>query len=439
MSIVNAKALAAIERELDSFLEELVAPMGRSERRRWARAYVCGLLLDGERKSIEPMAARLEGADVQALRQFVGQSPWEVEAVQHALAQWVIDSLREPEVWMIDETTFPKAGAHSVGVARQYCGALGKLANCQMAVSLHWSSAEMSCPVGWRLYLPKAWVEDAPRRRKAGVPEAVSYRGKTQLALELLDQALEWELPVLPVVADRAYGTDFDFRAALRARGFAYAVAVERTTKVWQAEPRRAPMPPAHQGSGRVRRFPPWAEDLAAPVDLPTVARQLPAPAWKTVTWRQGTKGPMRSRFALVPVWASHGWQTAPPMERPCEWLLIEWPEGAAAPTDYWLGHFAHQRPGLRQLIRMARARWRVELDYRELKDELGLDHYEGRQWLGWHHHVTLVSIAFAFLRREQLRAKKNFWCNPAPSSAPSPEPPYPPHGPLPMVSDPVP
>src|ERR1700730_1012235 len=157
--MMKAKELAALDRELSCFLEELVAPMGRSERRRWAKAYVSGLLLDGERKSIEPMAARLEGADVQALRQFVGQSPWEVEGVQRALAQWVVDALSEPEVWMIDETTFPKAGAHSVGVARQYCGALGKLANCQMAVSLHWSSAEMSCPSLQVYYLPKAWME----------------------------------------------------------------------------------------------------------------------------------------------------------------------------------------------------------------------------------------------------------------------------------------
>jgi SRSO17 transposase len=435
---VKAKELAALDRELDSFLEELVAPMGRSERRRWAKAYVSGLLMDGERKSIEPMAARLEGADVQALRQFVGQSPWEVEGVQRALAHWVVDALSEPEVWMIDETTFPKAGDHSVGVARQYCGALGKLANCQMAVSLHWSSAEMSCPVGWRLYLPKAWIEDPARREDARVPKTLAYRSKTQLALELLDQTLAWELPALPVVADRAYGTDFDFRAALRARGFSYAVAIERTTKVWLEEPRRAPMPPPHAGRGRVRRFAPWAADLPAPLDLPAVASQWPAQAWKLVTWRQGTKGPMRSRFALVPVWASHGWQTAPPRERPCEWLLMEWPQESPAPTEYWLAHFAGRRPGLRQLVRTARARWRVELDYRELKDELGLDHYEGRQWLGWHHHVTLVSMAFAFLRREQLRAKKNFWCDPASSAAPSPSPADPPDGTLPVVSDPL-
>ena len=169
---VRAKELAALDANLNRFLEDLVGSMGRSERRHWAKVYVSGLLLDGDRKTIEPMAERLEGAEVQALRQFVGQSPWDVETVQRALARWVIDAMSEPEVWMIDETSFPKAGEHSVGVARQYCGALGKLANCQVAVSLHWSTTEMSCPISWRLYLPKAWIEDPERRAKARVPEA---------------------------------------------------------------------------------------------------------------------------------------------------------------------------------------------------------------------------------------------------------------------------
>lgn len=435
---MRARKLAALDNNLSRFLEELVGSMGRSERRHWAKVYVSGLLLDGERKSIEPMSARLEGADVQALRQFVGQSPWAVEAVQRALAHWVIDAMSEPEVWMIDETSFPKAGEHSVGVTRQYCGALGKLANCQVAVSLHWSTTEMSCPISWRLYLPKAWIEDPKRCAQARVPEATPYRSKKELALELLDQAMDWQLPRLPVVADADYGSDFAFRGALRERGFAYAVAVAKTTKVWRQEPRRAPMPAARAGRGRRRRHPPWEQDMPEALDLPSVARQLPSSAWKEVTWRQGAKAPMRSRFARVQVWASHGWQTLASLPHAAEWLLIEWPKGAEAPTDYWLADLGPKPPGLRRLIRTARARWRIELDYRELKEELGLDHYEGRHWLGWHHHVTLVSMAFAFLRGEQLRTKKNFWCEPASDSAATAGAADPPGGTLPMVPDPL-
>jgi SRSO17 transposase len=239
-------------------------------------------------------------------------------------------------------------------------------------------------------------------------------------------------------VADADYGSDFDFRSALRERGFTYAVAVAKTTKVWLKEPRRAPMPPPRAGRGRRQRNAPWEQNLPEALDLPAVARQLPPSAWKEVTWRQGTKAPMRSRFARVQVWASHGWQTLAPLPHAAEWLLIEWPNGAQDPTDYWLAELGPKAPGLRRLIRTARARWRIELDYRELKEELGLDHYEGRHWLGWHHHVTLVSMAFAFLRSEQLRSKKNFWCDPASNSAATAGAADPSGGTLPMVPDPL-
>jgi SRSO17 transposase len=295
--LVTPKALSALDRRLSDFLRELVAPMGRSERRHWARKYLEGLLLDGERKSIEPMAARV-GADVQALRQFAGQSPWAVEEVQRALAQKVVDTLSEPQVWMIDETSFPKAGEASVGVARQYCGALGKLANCQVAVSLHFSSAEMSCPLSWRLYLPAAWVEDAARKAAGKIPEAIVHRTKNELALELIDQALGWELPRLPVVADSAYGNDFAFRRALRERGLQYAVAVEPATKVWTSDPNGAPLPPP-QPRGRPRHRRP-KEALPPNQDLASVARELPAAAWRKLTWRHGSKGPLESRLAKV-------------------------------------------------------------------------------------------------------------------------------------------
>jgi len=407
---VTPKEVAALDGRLERFLAGLTASLGRSERHRWAKVYLQGLLMEGGRKSIEPLAERIAGADVQSLRQFVGQSPWAVEQIQQRLAEKVVDLLAEPEVWMIDGTSFPKAGEASVGVARQYCGALGKVANCQVAVSLHWSTCEASCPLAWRLYLPQSWLETPARRTEGKIPDDIGYRSKNQLALELVDQVLRWDVPRLPVVADSAYGNDFDFRAGLRERGLQYAVAVEPSVKVWTSDPAHVPLA-ANKPVGRPRQYP-ALKDLPAAKTLAEVAKALPKQAWHNITWRQGTKGPMRSRFAQVKVWAAHGWKRQEHPKRVMEWLLIEWPEDAAAPSDYWLAQLGEQSLGLRRLVKLARARWRVEMDYRELKEELGLDHYEGRHWLGWHHHVTLVSMAFAFLRSEQVQAKKNFWCD---------------------------
>jgi SRSO17 transposase len=407
---MTPRELKALDQKLMTFLEDLLAPLGRSERRHWARVYIQGLLLDGERKSIEPMASRIPGADVQALRQFVGQSPWAVESVQRELARKVVDLLSEPEVWILDETSFPKAGEHSVGVARQYCGALGKVANCQVAVTLHWSSGEASCPLGWRLYLPREWIEDGERAQEVKLPEGLPYRSQAELALELIDQMLSWEVPRLPVVADSAYGNSFEFREQLRRRELDYVMAVESKTVVWTEDPNAVPWPPPRK-TGRPRRYPPLAS-LATPQDLATVARQLPAAAWKKVIWRGGSRGPQSSRFARLQGWAAHGWRAQEHPQRVAEWLLMEWPEGEPEPTKYWLAQLGPGRPGLRRLVRMGHARWRIEMDYRELKEELGLDHFEGRQWLGWYHHVTLVTMAYAFLRLEQARLKKNFWCD---------------------------
>lgn len=412
---MTPRELKALDQRLTAFLEDLLAPLGRKERRHWARVYIQGLLLDGERKSIEPLASRIPGADVQALRQFVGQSPWAVEAVERQLARKVVDLLTDPEVWILDETSFPKAGEHSVGVARQYCGALGKVANCQVAVTLHWSSAEASCPLGWRLYLPRAWIEDEERAQEVKLPPGLTYRRPAELALELIDQMLSWEVPRLPVVADSAYGNSFEFREQLRQRQLFYVMAVESKTVVWTEDPNAVPLPPPRK-TGRPRRYPPLAS-LATPQDLTTVARQLPASAWKKVTWRAGSRGPQRSRFTKLKVWAAHGWRAQEHPERLAEWLLIEWPDGETEPTKYWLAQLGPGLPGLRRLVKMARARWRIEMDYRELKEELGLDHFEGRHWLGWHHHVTLVTLAYAFLRFEQARLKKNFWCDLAASA----------------------
>jgi SRSO17 transposase len=354
---MTPQTLKGLEARLTQFLEELLEPMGRSERRHWARLYVQGLLLDGERKSIEPMASRLPGADVQALRQFVGQSPWAVEQVQGRLAQKVVDLLSEAEVWILDETSFPKAGRHSVGVARQYCGTLGKIANCQVAVSLHWSSAEASCPLLWRLYLPKEWLEDKERAREVKLPPGTVYRTKTELALEEIDQALAWGLPSLPVVADSGYGNDFQFRQALRERHLQYAVQVEPTTAVWKEDPNLPVPAPKKKKTGRPRRyFPP--EALPRPESLEKVAQTLPASAWRRVSWRPGSRGAQRSRFAMLQVWAAHGWSEHAHPPRVREEMLVEWPEGEKQPTKYWLTQLGSEPLGLRRLVRIAKARW---------------------------------------------------------------------------------
>lgn len=407
---MTSAEVGALDRRLDQFLKDVTASLGRSERHHWAKLYLQGLLMEGDRKSIEPLANRVQGADVQSLRQFVGQSPWEVEDIQKQLANKVVDLLTEPEVWMIDETSFPKAGNASVGVARQYCGALGKIANCQVAVSLHWSTSEASCPLAWRLYLPQSWLETPARRAEGKIPGTIHYRSKNQLALDLMDQALSWAVPRLPVVADSAYGNDFSFRAGLRERGMQYVVSVEPTTKVWLSDPNLVALPAAkHRGRPRKHAV---LKDLPEVKTLAEVAIELPKSAWNNITWRAGTKGPLNSRFAKVEVWAAHAWLRSEHPERVRELLLIEWPEGAKEPSDYWMAQLGDQGVGLRRLVKTARSRWRVEIDYRELKEELGLDHYEGRHWLGWHHHVTLVTLAFAFLRSEQAGAKKNCWCD---------------------------
>jgi len=406
---MKKQQLKALDLRLSQFLQGLLEPIGRSERRHWARIYLEGLLLDGDRKSIEPIADRIPGADVQALRQFVGQSPWAVQEIQQRLALKMVDLLSDAEVWIIDETSFPKAGKHSVGVARQYCGALGKIANCQVAVTLHWSSAQASCPLGWKLYIPIEWFDDPERAKKAKIPPDLKYKGKSELAMELLDQTISWGVSSRPVVADSFYGNEFGFREKLRSRNLSYAVQVEPSTAVWDQDPNIEL--PAPTKKGRPRRYPPL-ESLPQVRNLLALAQDLPDDAWQEIAWREGTRGPQKSRFALIKVWAAHGWRKQHHPDRVPELLLIEWPEGERAPTKYWLSWFGSQQMGTCQIVGIAKARWRIELDYREMKEELGLDHYEGRHWLGWYHHVTLVTLAYAFLRAEQARIKKNFWCD---------------------------
>jgi SRSO17 transposase len=392
--------------------------MGRAERQHWAEMYIRGLLLDGERKSIEPMAARLPGADVQALRQFVNQSPWAWEPVQEALAHTVVDALLPEAVYLIDGTSFPKQGTHSVGVARQYCGALGKTANCQVAVTVHLGTDTTSVPLTWALYLPEEWAADAERRAEVGIPPTLQYQPKTDLALASLARVRAWGLQPRPVLADSEFGNSWDFRQALHSEGYPYCVQVESTTGAW---PRR-PEPHLPRPSGRGRpRIRPRPTDLPKPRSLLALAQALPATAWRTVTWRAGSKGDLTSRFARFPVWCAHEWRRGGPFAPREEACLVEWPPAEPAPTKYWLADLWGEALGLRRFVRLAKGRWRIEQDYRELKDELGLDHFEGRSYAGWYHHVTLVSLAYAFLVLERARAKKNLAADLAPDPAPAP------------------
>jgi SRSO17 transposase len=435
---MQARELRRLDKSLEGFLSQLTASMGRSERRHWAGVYVRGLLLDGERKSVEPMAARLGESD-QALQQFVNQSPWSADVLLEGLAK--ATATAAPDYWVIDETSFPKAGNHSAGVQRQYCGALGKKANCQIAVSLHRADHEAgkSQPLGWRLYLPESWTGDPARRQRAGIPPPVVHQSKLDLALGLIDQALGWKSPAGVVLADEAYGGSFEWRAALRTRHLFYCVRVPWTTTGWQEEPRFGSPEPVRRGF-RARRGPLLSLE---PKNLLSIAQGLPASAWKQVTWRQGSKGPQRSRFASLPLWAAHGWKQGPQPERVEEIALIEWPEGEPAPTRYWLARLP-KKPALAKLVATAKARWRVEQDYRELKDELGLDHFEGRSWQGFHHHVALVTTAFVFLRQEQARQRRRAKKKPASAHAAAGAPipasrAHPPEWPLPLVSHPLP
>ena len=324
----------------------------------------------------------------------------------------MLDRLLPEAVLILDETSFPKQGDQSVGVARQYCGALGKTANCQVAVSVHLGTDTACLPLTWGLYLPQTWIDDPVRRAAARVPETLTYQTKGELALAALDRVRAWGVGARVVLADAGYGTSQDFRTALTARGLPYCVQAAVSVKGWLDAPVPAEAPPAHRTGRPRRRLPRTA--LPEPLALDEIAATLPAAAWRPVTWRPGTKGPLRSRFAHTTLWPAHAWTShGIPASDPIR-LLIEWPRGEGAPTKYWLANLPGEALGLRRFVRLAKGRWRIEQDYRELKDELGFDHYEGRSWPGWHHHVTLASMAYAFLVLETLRGKKNAKPDPA-------------------------
>ncbi|MCX4824546.1 IS701 family transposase [Streptomyces sp. NBC_01142] len=395
--------------ELAAFVAEVFASVPRRDQRAKGDCYLRGLMLDGRRKSIQPMAERLPDGDMQALQQFVNQSPWDHAAVLRAVAVKTVPVV-DPMVWVIDDVSFPKDGKMSVAVARQWCGALGKQSNCQVAVSLHAASDTASVPVSWRLFVPAEWDQDAERRARAGVPEEVGHREKWRLALDLIDEAIAWGLAPRVIVADAGYGQNTAFRQALCDRGLDFIVAVRAD----ESAHRHDAVPTAPVWSGRGRK--PAARYRTPALPLKALAPAEGRRSYRQATWRKGSKGPMRSRFKVHTVRpagvatrrvaiAQAGGSTAWDGVLPTTTLLSEWPTGEKVPTEYWLTSLPADTP-LRDLARLAKMRWRIEHDYREMKHGLGLDHFEGRTWRGWHHHATLVTAAHAFLTLRRLDPK---------------------------------
>lgn len=389
-----------LDGELREYLESMVEGMGRLERRRAMEQYLTGLLLDGERKSVEPMAGRLvespseREAMRQRLQQCVAVADWSDEEMRRRLALKLEKKLPQLEAFVVDDTGFAKKGEHSVGVARQYSGTLGRTDNCQVAVSLHLAGERGSGCIGMRLYLPEPWAKDRKRRAAAGVPQQVRFAKKWQLALGQLDDALKWGVRKHVVLADAGYGDCREFRDGVRQRGLHYLVGVQGGHKVWPpgAQPQRPPPEPGKKGRPRSR----YEAKGTKPWAIEQLVLQFPKEQWHTVSWREGSKGEQSSRFAAVRVHTAerHVHGVAPSEE---VWLLVQWPQGQKAPTKYAVCSLPATTP-LKELARLWKLRWRVERDYQEMKGEVGLDHFEGRTWRGFHHHATLCMVAHGFL-----------------------------------------
>lgn len=390
---------------LRAYVEGLTVALGHADRASPFRSYCIGLLLPGARKSVEPMAARVEPGRVQAAHQslhhFVAKADWSGAALLAAVRAQVLPIIerRGPvRGWMIDDTGMPKKGTHSVGVARQYCGQLGKQDSCQVAVTLSLASDHASLPIAHRLYLPQAWAEDPARRSRAGVPDDVAFQTKPQIALAQISAALAAGVPPAPVLADAGYGVDTAFRDGITALGLDYAVGIHSHTSLWP--PGTEPLP-AKPWSGRGRPPSLIRRDTEhAPVPAKNLAMSLPKSAWRRVTWREGSNAMLAGRFAAVRVRPAHR-DYKRPTARPEEWLLVEWPAGELEPTKYWLSTLPAQI-SKRELVNLTKLRWRIERDYQDLKQKLGLGHYEGRGWRGFHQHATLCIAAYGLLIAER-------------------------------------
>ena len=388
-----------------AYATELASVLGHADRVSPFKDYCIGLLSAEGRKSVEPLAAVTApgrtAAQHQSLLHFVAQAPWSDQAMLRRVRERVLPSITRDEpvqAWIIDDTGFPKKGIHSVGVARQYCGQMGKQDNCQVAVSLSVATHQGSLPVAYRLYLPKEWADDAARRAITGVPDDICFQTQPEIALQQLRQVLADGVPPAPVLIDPAYGNDSKLRAGISELGLPYVAGILPTTMVWR--PGEAALPPA-SGTGRGRPGKRLRRDAThRPVSAKTLALELDAHTWQQIKWRDGSNTPLTSRFAHWRVRPAHGdaRRSEPAAE---EWLLIEWPEGAAEPDHYWLATLQADI-SFERMVDQTKLRWRIERDYLELKQEVGLGHYEGRGWRGFHHHATLCVAAYGFLISEK-------------------------------------
>jgi SRSO17 transposase len=397
--------LREAESRFATFIQGLVSVIGHADRAGPLRDYCTGLVMPCERKSVEPMAAITApdrtAAQHQSLLHFVGQSPWSDEKVLAKVGEMVLPAIERHgsiEAWILDDTGFPKQGDHSVGVARQYCGQLGKQDNCQVAVSLSVANHHASLPAAYRLYLPNEWATDSKRRRKTGVPEEIVFKTKPEIALEQIEAACKAGLPRGVVLMDAGYGCNTDLRTSISALALTYVAGVLPNTTVWTCD--KGPLPPK-KWSGRGRPPKRLRRDRKhQPISVKDLARGLPKHAWRTIKWREGTADWLSSRFARVRVRVAHRDYNLTDI-RPEEWLLIEWPEGEEEPTKYWLSTLPEDVT-FNKLVDLTKLRWRIERDYQELKQEVGLGHFEGRGWRGFHHHATLCIAAYGFLISER-------------------------------------
>lgn len=390
--------LKKMDRALTNFVEELVDGLGRPERLRAMGLYLQGLLLDGERKSTQPMAARLcrsvddEIGMRQRLHETVSNSSWDEKEIFRRVAKKLVVGLPEISAFVVDDTGFPKKGDKSVGVQRQYSGTLGRVDNCQVAVSLHLAGAHGSGCIGMRLFLPEQWAQDKNRRAKAGVPEHIAFQKKWEISLAQIDEALEWGVSRLPVLADAGYGDSTDFRSELEARKLQYVVGVSSVPTIW-----RPGIVPVVARKSSVGRSPTRLSANEEPVSLAEFAREIQSTDFRTVSWRNGSKGTMKARFCAFRVYSA---ERHTKMQRPKiapVWLIVEATGEEKRPYKFFFSNLSENH-SLKELVALVKLRWRVERDYQELKGELGLDHFEGRGWRGFHHHAALCIAAHAFL-----------------------------------------
>jgi len=393
------------DERFSSYVDGLVGVIGHADRAKPLRDYCTGLVLPCERKSVEPIAAitapERTAAQHQSLLHFVGEGRWSDGKVLAKVRETVLSAIERHgpiEAWIIDDTGFPKQGRHSVGVARQYCGQLGKQDNCQVAVSLSIANHGASLPVAYRLYLPQEWTQDRERRRKAGIPKDIVFKTKPQIALDQIREACEAGLPRGVVLMDAGYGANTELRTDIAALGLSYVAGILPNTTVWA--PGMAPLRPKRwSGRGRPARLI-RRDRNHQPISVKELALSLPAKAWRTIAWREGSAEKLTSRFARLRVRVAHRDYNLT-KSRPEEWLLIEWPKGEAEPTKYWLSTVA-EKIDFHRLVEITKLRWRIERDYQDLKQEVGLGHFEGRGWRGFHHHATLCIAAYGFLISER-------------------------------------